>query len=129
MDEDNEQRMGDLVTYEIDYGDAAMEGGAEYTEERYQAKAGGNVASIIEDYAEANDYEIREIEGKGALALDLDPLETNCLQVAMDHFREWFHDLKGSEHPDDWKDDDGDAKLASIESLHAKVMAATKGAS
>ncbi len=65
MDEENEQSMGDLVTYEIDYGDAAMEGGAEYTKERYQAIAGGNVASIIEGYAEVNGYEIREIEVKG----------------------------------------------------------------
>ena len=66
MSQDNEQSTDDLVTYEIDYGDTAMEGGAEYTLERYQAIAGGNVASIIEGYAEANGYEIREIEGKGA---------------------------------------------------------------
>ena len=56
MDEDNEPTTGDLITLEIDYGDG---------KERVQVIAGGNLSRIIEGYAEANGYEIREIEGKG----------------------------------------------------------------
>ena len=110
--------MNELITYEINYG-------ADH-KERFQVTAGSNAESLVKDYAEANGYEIREVERKGALILDLDPLEVNALQVAMDHFVEFIDDIvaQGEGDPDEVEGDE--AKQAAVKSLHTKVMAATK---
>ena len=93
-------------THEIDYGDGA---------ERFTVPAGGNLASVIMGYAEANGYATRKVGA--ALALNLTELERNALEVALDHFVEFTEDIAAY----DKEDPNADGKLAAVRSLRAKI--------
>jgi len=53
-------QMGELITYEIDYGEEG-----EPSPERFQVTAGSQAEIMVKGYVEANGYEIREIEREG----------------------------------------------------------------
>jgi len=94
--------------------------------ETFQVTAGSNAEKLVKDYAESNDYLIKEIEYPFQIVLNLEPLEANALQVAADHFVEFIDDIV-SQGEGDLDEREGDKeKQVVIKSLHSKIMAATK---